>query len=79
MSEDKKLLSNFEVALKELEDIVAKMEKGGLSLEESINSFEQGVALTNLCQNILKKSEQKVQALMGQDLSPFEVPDSEEK
>lgn len=77
MSEEQKLLVNFEVSLKELEEIVAKMEKGGLSLEESISHFEKGVALTKYCQNILKKSEQKVQILMGQELDPFEAKDVE--
>lgn len=75
MSDDKKLLANFEKSLKELEDIVTKMEKGGLSLEDSINGFEKGVALTNRCQNILKKSEQKVQALVDLELASFDTVD----
>lgn len=55
---------NFETALKELNTIVEKMESGGLSLEDSLKYFEQGIALTRQCQQALKDAEQKVQILL---------------
>jgi len=52
---------DFESALKQLNQTVEKMEKGGLSLEDSLVEFEQGVALIRYCQDLLKKAEQKIQ------------------
>jgi len=52
---------DFESALKQLNQTVEKMEKGGLSLEDSLIEFEQGVALIRYCQDLLKKAEQKIQ------------------
>jgi exodeoxyribonuclease VII small subunit len=65
----------FEKSLKELEALVAKMEQGNLSLEESLQHFERGVQLTRVCQQALKEAEQKVDILLkksGQDdIVPF--------
>jgi len=55
---------DFEQALKELEDLVERMERGDLSLEESLKCFERGVELTRICQQALKEAEQKVQLLL---------------
>lgn len=55
---------NFESSLRELNTIVEKMEAGGLSLEDSLRYFEQGIALTRQCQQTLQEAEQKVQILL---------------
>ena len=55
---------NFEAALDQLNQLVEKMEAGGLSLEDSLHSFEQGIALTRQCQQALQSAEQKVQILL---------------
>jgi exodeoxyribonuclease VII small subunit len=55
---------DFERALKELEDLVARMERGDLRLEESLACFERGVELTRSCQQALREAEQKVQVLL---------------
>jgi exodeoxyribonuclease VII small subunit len=55
---------NFEQALEDLNTIVSKMEQGGLALEESLNFFEKGIALTRECQKALENAEQKVRILM---------------
>lgn len=55
---------NFEAALHELESIVERMEKGDLSIEESLQQFERGVGLTRTCQQALQAAEQKVQILL---------------
>lgn len=57
---------NFEHALLELEQVVTTMESGKLSLEDSLQHFEKGVALIRECQKKLKDSEQKVKILLGE-------------
>tara|TARA_B100000674_G_C37147958_1_gene605197 strand:- start:175 stop:423 length:249 start_codon:yes stop_codon:yes gene_type:complete len=58
---------SFEDALSELENLVEKMEAGELSLEESLKSFEKGIALTRSCQKALSEAEQKVEILTSND------------
>ena len=58
---------DFETSLKELEELVEKMEQGDLSLEQSLKDFERGVALTRACQQALQSAEQKVQVLLSED------------
>ena len=64
---DKKDTPSFEDALSELESLVDTMEKGDLSLEDSLKSFERGVELTRTCQEALKDAEQKVRMLSQPD------------
>ena len=61
---------NFEQALAELETVVERMETGDLSLEESLSSFERGIALSNMCQRSLAEAEQKVQILTEKSGQP---------
>lgn len=58
---------DFESALKELEALVARLEEGDMSLEESLRSFERGIALTRSCQQALQAAEQKVETLVQGD------------
>lgn len=51
---------NFEVALKELEEIVQKLERGELPLEEALAAYQQGVNLSQYCQQTLVKAEEVV-------------------
>ena len=55
---------DFERAMAELEQLVQKLEKGDLPLEESLAAFERGVALTRTCQAALRQAEQKVELLL---------------
>lgn len=68
---------DFEQSLAELERLVTSMEKGDLSLEQSLTSFERGIQLTRLCQSALKDAEQKVMILTSQsgtaEMAPFEA------
>lgn len=59
----KKQQPGFEQALSELEGLVEQMERGDLSLEDSLRSFERGVELTRICREALGEAEQKVQIL----------------
>jgi exodeoxyribonuclease VII small subunit len=55
---------NFEKALADLENIVEKLEKGGLSLNESLALFEKGVKLAKFLREELGKAEKKVEVLL---------------
>ena len=63
----KKTDINFEKALEELEGIVEDLESGGLSLENSLKSFEKGIKLARQCQEQLSKAELKVQKLIEEN------------
>jgi len=54
----------FEKALEDLENIVEKLEKGGLSLNESLALFEKGVKLARYLRGELEKAEKKVEILL---------------
>lgn len=53
----------FERALKELEGIVGRLERGDVELEESITIYERGEALKDHCDRLLKQAEAKVEKL----------------
>lgn len=61
---------DFEQALCDLEAIVEQLEQGDLPLEESLQAFERGVALTRQCQVALKHAEQKVEILLRRTGQP---------
>ena len=54
---------DFEKSLKQLETLVDELEKGDLSLEDSLKNFEQGVKLTRECRQALQTAEQKISVL----------------
>lgn len=58
---------DFEKKLQKLEAIVTDMEKGELSLEKALKSFEDGVKLSRECTKELEEAEQKVKLLVGMD------------
>jgi exodeoxyribonuclease VII small subunit len=54
---------SFERALKELESIVSRLERGDVELEESISIYERGEALRDHCDRLLRQAEAKVEKL----------------
>ena len=54
---------SFEEAFSSLEDIVKKMESGELSLDESLDAFEEAIKLVKFCNSELERAEQKVRIL----------------
>jgi|TARA_B100001094_G_scaffold41319_1_gene36000 exodeoxyribonuclease VII small subunit len=67
---------NIEKVLNELESIVNKMEEDNLNLEDSLLSYEKGIALVKTAQENLKKIEQRVQILSkNNELKDFESND----
>jgi exodeoxyribonuclease VII small subunit len=59
-------LPNFEDSLKKLEEIVAQLERGDISLEDSIRLFEDGTRLSAECRKQLEEAEGKVEMLVKQ-------------
>lgn len=53
----------FEAAMKELEGIVEKLEKGQVALEESIAIYERGEALKAHCDKLLKSAEARIEKI----------------
>jgi len=76
-----KTIVDFEKSLSELTALVEKMEKGNISLEDSLKAFEKGVKLTRKCQTALQDAEQKVNMLVGEahndNLIPFDSEDEQ--
>ncbi|MGA7656785.1 MAG: exodeoxyribonuclease VII small subunit [Methylocella sp.] len=62
---------SFEAALKELELIVDRLEKGTVELEESIAIYARGEALKRHCSDLLKNAEQRIEKItLGADGRP---------
>ncbi len=59
---------SFEVALKELEEIVRQMESGDLSLENAVKKYESGMKQSKYCLELLDKTEQKI-SLLTKDIA----------
>ncbi len=62
---------SFEKALAELESIVARMEDGGLSLEQSLAAHKRGLELAKQCRERLDAAQQQVRVLEGEVLKPL--------
>lgn len=67
----------FEKALAELEQIVAKLEKGGISLNESLALFEKGVKMSRFLRAELDKAERKVEILLKDEKGNLKPEDFE--
>jgi exodeoxyribonuclease VII small subunit len=57
-------VAEFEQSLDELEQLVVRMEKGELSLDDSLQSFERGIALYRNCQGALDQAKLRVSQLL---------------
>ena len=56
-------VTQFETSLDELEQLVQKMEKGDLTLDDSLAAYERGVNLYRQCQGALEQAELRVRLL----------------
>ena len=54
---------SFEKAMVELEEVVGRLERGDVALDESIKLYERGAALKKRCETKLKEAEEKVAAI----------------
>ena len=57
----------FEKSILALEQVVAALEKGDVSLDDALKQFEKGIQLTRTCQTLLTDAEKKVEQLMNQN------------
>ncbi len=57
-------MASFEDQLEELEKVVAQLERGDLTLEDSVGLFERGVQLSNACKTQLASAESRIQVLL---------------
>lgn len=62
MKDDK----NFEEMIEDLENIAKDLESGKLSLDESVEKFEQGMKLSKKCSDILENAEKKITMLVNE-------------
>lgn len=58
---------NFEEVMENLEKIASELEKGNLSLEESVTKFEEGMKLSKKCNDIIEKAEKKITILLEKE------------
>jgi len=68
-------MKDFEGSLKQLEEIVSKLEGGELTLDQALELFEEGIKLSRYCNTKLEEAERKVEALIkSADGSLVETP-----
>ena len=74
---------SFEEQMETLEGIVTELEKGELSLDESLSKFEDGMKLAKQCNKILESAEKKITILINKDSElveeDFNTEENEEK
>jgi exodeoxyribonuclease VII small subunit len=68
----------YEEAIEELEAIIARMEKGETTLEESLREYARGDALVRRCRQVLDQAEQRIESIAGQAMAGGELPQAEE-
>ncbi|WP_252311727.1 exodeoxyribonuclease VII small subunit [Sinobaca sp. H24] len=73
MSENKEL--SFEEALKELESTVNKLEEGDVPLEKALHMYQEGMQLSSLCHDKLKKVEKQMDVIIEEngEIKPLTV------
>mgnify|MGYP006306433759 CR=1 FL=1 len=77
MTEEKNDIK-FENALEELEKIVNELEKGGLSLDNSLDKFSRGMKLIKMCHSRLDKAEKKIELVLKENGEFGETVDFED-
>ena len=58
---------NFETKIESLEKIVGELEKGDLSLEDSVNKFEEGKKISKECSKLLEDAEKRISIILEKD------------
>lgn len=69
----------FEDALKKLETIVGELEKGDISLDESLARYEQGIKLSRMCAKKLEMAKRKVELLVKTESGKFQLTPFDKK
>ena len=71
-------MAKFEEQLTALESVVERLERGELSLEDSVRLFEEGITLSNACKMELEKAEGRIQILIETRNGAVETADFED-
>ena len=72
-------MADFEKQLTALESVVERLEQGDLSLEESVQLFEEGMKLSDACKKELEVAEGKIQMLVERRSGEMKVVDFDVK
>ena len=67
---------SFEEAIKELTNIVGKIEQGQIPLQNSLSQYEKGMALIKHCRTILQKAEKRIEKIATEEVSEDSGADS---
>ena len=70
-------MAGFEDRLNALEAVVVRLERGDLTLDESVRLFEEGVKLSNACKQELEVAEGRIQVLVDAESGGTKVADLE--
>jgi len=70
---------SFEQMMERLEALVSKLERGDLSLEESIRAYEEGSKLAKQCKAVLAEAEKRIHRLTQESPADREHGDEEER
>ncbi len=65
---------SFEESIKELTNIVGKIEQGQIPLQDSLQQYERGMALIKHCRTILNKAEKRIEKITREEASEDEIP-----
>jgi exodeoxyribonuclease VII small subunit len=68
-------MPDFEKQLRALESVVERLEQGDLSLEESVQLFEEGIKLSDACKKELEVAEGKIQLLVDRGKNGMKAVD----
>lgn len=70
---------SFEDAMKELEQIVEKLEEGDVPLEKAIEYYQKGMKLSKLCDDILTNAQEKMAQILNEEggTEPFQIQEEE--
>jgi len=71
-------MAGFEDDLKKLENVVERLERGDLTLDESVKLFEEGMKLSNACKAELDKAEGRIQVLVQGKRGAMQVAEMED-
>jgi len=71
--------ASFEKDLEQLEAIVAALEAGGLSLDESLKKFEEGIRLARACEKALSEAEKRIEILTRNTAGELEAKPFDEE
>jgi len=70
---------SFEEAIKELTEIVGKIEQGEIALQDSLQQYERGMALIKHCRTILQQAEERIEKISQPEAESQGSSESEEK